>query len=32
MLEGVGHLAMLEAPRKSVERFLRFCKNQNILH
>jgi pimeloyl-ACP methyl ester carboxylesterase len=29
--EGLGHLPMLEAPRKSTEHFLRFCQNQGIL-
>lgn len=32
MFEGLGHLPMLEAPRKSAEHFLRFCQNQDILH
>lgn len=31
-LEGIGHLPMLEAPRKSAEGFLQFCKERGILH
>ncbi|HSM68377.1 MAG TPA: alpha/beta hydrolase, partial [Xanthomonadales bacterium] len=32
VIEGLGHLPMLEAPRKSAEHFLGFCQNQGILH
>jgi len=32
VLEGLGHLPMLEAPRKSTEYFLRFCQKRGILH
>jgi len=31
LLEGIGHLPMLEAPRESSNRWLAFCRRHNIL-